>query len=124
MGKSFEQAVLRLRPDWGVAHHHFYVKPVGRILCGFTDDPASGGDYIWRYAFALYNRATRITLSLGERLPYPQGFLERAHRMPKEKASEFLRRVAPFEAATYSLQDPETLRRAIELSAAMGNLWV
>lgn len=52
---------------------------------------------------SLYVPSDFIHLGFGDRLPHPQGFMPRdLHRQAPAEAVEFVRRIEPYEADTYS----------------------
>jgi len=104
VNRSFAREVLKLRPRWQLAEGYFYQLPVEHLLCGFVYEkiPYSGA-YLWHYAFPLYVPSDFIHLGFGDRLPHPQGFMPRdPHRQALAEAAEFICRIAPYEADTYS----------------------
>lgn len=93
-----------MRPRWEVVGSYFYQQPVEHILCGFVHEriPYSGA-YLWYYAFPLFVPSDFMHLTFGDRLPPPQGFLPRDFaRSAAAEAEEFVRRIEPYEAETYS----------------------
>jgi len=125
VNKKFQQEVLRLRPDLRVANGYFYKCPVDQFLCGFLCEGGSGGFYIWRYALPLYDRLERPHLTFGERLPASNGYLTAAQfSNPKDRATEFVRRIEPYENATYAWRDLGVFLSRIEAMNALENPWV
>ena len=122
MNKQFGKAVLKLRPELRITGSCFYVAPVEHILCGFAYEKGSGGAYLWRYAFPLYDPAERMHFAFGERLPPPQGFIEEG-RAPRDEAEEFVHRIESYEAATYAWRDLDGFLPLVE-SMHTTNLWV
>src|SRR5262249_26503812 len=99
-------------------------QPVDHILCGFLHERGSGGAYIWRYALPLYDRREFISLEFGDRLPYPQGFIQDERRTAKDEAVEFVRRIEPYEAATYAWRNIQGFMANVEFWRSLQSPWV
>jgi hypothetical protein len=124
LNKKFEKEVLKLRPAWRGVAGYFCMMPVDLILCGFAWDRSSGGAYIWRYAFPLFDRARPVSLLFGQRLPYPEDFLSIVKGHEHAAASEFIARAARYEAEVSSLSEPAAFLTYVDSLGAFRNPWV
>jgi hypothetical protein len=97
MSKAFRNAVLKQWPSMTYVDHCFIELPVTHIACGFLTERPPGGAYLWQVTYPLYVRNDRITLTFGDRLPRPDGFIADPRRFDrKELAGEFSKRIAPY----------------------------
>ena len=112
--------MLKLRPDFRVTDHYFYVPPVEHVLCGFLREKGTGGAYIWWYAFPLFDRNDFIHLGFGDRLHHPKDFMPTQPSVNAD-AAEFLRRIQPHEANTLAHRELTEFLKLAESRANRGN---
>jgi hypothetical protein len=68
----------------------------------------------------LYDRVDFIHLGFGDRLPHPHGFIPGDH----DDAAEFVRRIEPYEAATYAWRDLGGFLSLTESLQHVENPWI
>jgi hypothetical protein len=122
--KRFVREVFRLRPDLREHSGHFYVVPVGHILCGYVFEQISDVAYIWHYSLPLYDRVEAIVLTFGDRLAGPDGTMTLTAGEPSAVAAEFVRRIKPYDALLDSLKEPVGFARHISSLKPFLNPWL
>ena len=112
--KRFVAEVLKLNPYFSCIDGFFYFTKVEHLLSGFVCENGSGGFYVWKYAYPLFDRFQRLHLNFGERLKYPDGFIDLNHVAKKDVAIEFSRRISGYIDEVFALQDLEKFLHYLE----------
>lgn len=114
--KKFIREVLQLNPMLSCVDGFFYFNGYDHILSGFVCENASGGLYVWKYAYPLFDKLNYLHLNYGERLKHPDGFIDYSKISKADAASEFTKRIAKYTEEVLELRDLENFILYVERS--------